>query len=178
MNAATKLPGELGPIHFVGIGGIGMSGIAEVLMTLGYTVQGSDAKRSKITDRLESLGATVFEGQRAENVGDAGVVVISTGSELREPGTELGHDSIYDGNSYLLAAAARAAGEIAYRVGIVPDDPRTFVDTLSDQLVRADLVVTSGGVSQGDYDVVKEALSSLGSVWFGPVAMQPVTAMS
>src|SRR5690606_19988508 len=77
MNAATKLPGELGPIHFIGIGGIGMSGIAEVLMTLGYTVQGSDAKRSRITDRLEALGATVFEGQRAENIGDAGVVVIS-----------------------------------------------------------------------------------------------------
>ena len=74
MNAATKLPLELGPIHFVGIGGIGMSGIAEVLITLGYAVQGSDAKRSKITDRLESLGATVFEGQRAENIGEAGVV--------------------------------------------------------------------------------------------------------
>jgi hypothetical protein len=47
MNAATKLPLELGPIHFVGIGGIGMSGIAEVLMTLGYRVQGSDAKASE-----------------------------------------------------------------------------------------------------------------------------------
>jgi molybdopterin molybdotransferase len=101
------------------------------------------------------------------------VVVISTGSELRDPGSSLGHDSIYDGNSYLLAAAARAAGAIAYRVGIVPDDPRTFTDALSDQLVRADLVVTSGGVSEGDFDVVKEALSSLGSVWFGGVAMQP-----
>ena len=88
MNAATKLPGELGPIHFVGIGGIGMSGIAEVLMTLGYTVQGSDAKRSKITDRLESLGATVFEGQRAENIGDAGVVVISTAIKKGNPELE------------------------------------------------------------------------------------------
>jgi molybdopterin molybdotransferase len=101
------------------------------------------------------------------------VVVISTGSELREPGSPLGHDSIYDGNSYLLAAAARTAGAIAYRVGIVPDDPRTFTDALSDQLVRADLVVTSGGVSQGDFDVVKEALGRLGTVWFGGVAMQP-----
>ena len=101
------------------------------------------------------------------------VVVISTGSELREPGTPLGRDSIYDGNSYLLAAAARAAGAIAYRVGIVPDDARAFTDALSDQLVRADLVVTSGGVSEGDFDVVKEALSALGSVWFGGVAMQP-----
>ncbi len=101
------------------------------------------------------------------------VVVISTGSELREPGAPLGHDSIYDGNSYLLAAAARTAGAIAYRVGIVPDDPRTFTDALADQLVRADLVVTSGGVSQGDFDVVKEALGRLGTVWFGGVAMQP-----
>lgn len=101
------------------------------------------------------------------------VVVISTGSELRDPGATLGHDSIYDGNSYLLAAAVRAAGATAYRVGIVPDEPRAFTEALSDQLVRADLVVTSGGVSEGDYDVVKAALSQLGTVWFGKVAMQP-----
>ena len=88
MNAATKLPGELGPIHFIGIGGIGMSGIAEVLMTLGYDVQGSDAKRSKITDRLESLGARIFEGQRAENIGEAGVVVISTAIRKGNPELE------------------------------------------------------------------------------------------
>jgi molybdopterin molybdotransferase len=101
------------------------------------------------------------------------VVIISTGAELREPGATLGHDSIYDGNSFLLAAAARQAGAIAYRVGIVSDQPRAFMDALSDQLVRADLVVTSGGVSMGDYDVVKEALAPLGTVWFGGVAMQP-----
>jgi molybdopterin molybdotransferase len=101
------------------------------------------------------------------------VVILSTGSELREPGTPLGHDSVYDGNSFLLAAAARQAGAIAYRVGIVPDQPRSFMSALNDQLVRADLVVTSGGVSMGDYDVVKEALRPLGTVWFGGVAMQP-----
>jgi len=101
------------------------------------------------------------------------VVVMSTGSELREPGSALGHDSVYDGNSFLLAAAARQAGAIAYRVGIVPDEPRAFLNALNDQLVRADLVVTSGGVSMGDYDVVKEALAPLGTVWFGGVAMQP-----
>ena len=88
MNAATKLPGELGPIHFVGIGGIGMSGIAEVLLTLGYRVQGSDLKRSKITDRLETLGATVFEGQRPENVTGAGVIVISTAIKKGNPELE------------------------------------------------------------------------------------------
>ncbi|PPB80142.1 UDP-N-acetylmuramate--L-alanine ligase [Albidovulum inexpectatum] len=87
MNAAaTKLPGELGPIHFVGIGGIGMSGIAEVLLTLGYRVQGSDAKASRITDRLQSLGATIFEGQRAENItDDVSVVVISSAIKKDNP---------------------------------------------------------------------------------------------
>lgn len=88
MNAATKLPGELGPIHFVGIGGIGMSGIAEVLMTLGYRVQGSDAKASKITERLVSLGATFFEGQRAGNLGEAAVVVISSAIKKGNPELE------------------------------------------------------------------------------------------
>jgi molybdopterin molybdotransferase len=82
------------------------------------------------------------------------LVIISTGAELREPGTSLGHDSVYDANSYMLAAAARTAGAIAYRVGIVSDDASEFRDALSDQLVRADLVVTSGGVSKGAYDVV------------------------
>ncbi|HSE72717.1 MAG TPA: gephyrin-like molybdotransferase Glp [Nocardioidaceae bacterium] len=101
------------------------------------------------------------------------VVIMSTGSELREPGTGLGHDSVYDANSYMLAAAARNAGAIAYRVGIVSDDPQEFADALSDQLVRADLVVTSGGVSKGQYDVVKETLAPLGTVHFGEVAMQP-----
>ena len=88
MNAATKLPGELGPIHFIGIGGIGMSGIAEVLMTLGYRVQGSDAKRSHITDRLERLGATIHEGQRAANLGEAAVVVVSTAIRKGNPELE------------------------------------------------------------------------------------------
>jgi molybdopterin molybdotransferase len=101
------------------------------------------------------------------------IVVLSTGSELREPGTSLGFDSIYDSNSFALAAAAKAADAIAYRVGIVTDDPQELTDTLSDQLVRADLVVTSGGVSKGDYDVVKDVLGRLGTVEFTEVAMQP-----
>ena len=85
MNAATKLPLELGPIHFVGIGGIGMSGIAEVLLNLGYRVSGSDARRSSITDRLEKLGANVFEGHAAANVAGAQVVVTSTAVRTDNP---------------------------------------------------------------------------------------------
>ncbi|MGH1459388.1 MAG: UDP-N-acetylmuramate--L-alanine ligase [Paracoccaceae bacterium] len=85
MNAATKLPGDVGPIHFVGIGGIGMSGIAEVLLNHGYVVQGSDLKTSKITDRLVKNGALVFEGQRAENLAGAEVVVISSAIKPGNP---------------------------------------------------------------------------------------------
>ncbi len=86
MNAAaTKLPTQLGPIHFVGIGGIGMSGIAEVLLNHGYAVQGSDLKASVITDRLEALGAKVFVGQKAENLAGADVVVISSAIKSGNP---------------------------------------------------------------------------------------------
>ncbi len=85
MNPATKLPQDVGPIHFVGIGGIGMSGIAEVLLNLGYRVQGSDLKTSKITDRLAGLGAEIFEGQRSENLQNAAVVVVSTAIKPGNP---------------------------------------------------------------------------------------------
>ena len=78
MNAATKLPTDIGPIHFTGIGGIGMSGIAEVLLNHGYRVQGSDLKAGPITDRLAEMGATIFVGQKAENLRGAEVVVISS----------------------------------------------------------------------------------------------------
>ncbi|WP_177208271.1 UDP-N-acetylmuramate--L-alanine ligase [Tropicimonas isoalkanivorans] len=85
MNAVTKLPTDVGPIHFVGIGGIGMSGIAEVLLTHGYTVQGSDLKASKITDRLQTLGARICIGQKEENLADAAVVVISSAIKPGNP---------------------------------------------------------------------------------------------
>ncbi len=85
MTPATKLPQDVGPIHFVGIGGIGMSGIAEVLLNLGYRVQGSDLKASKITDRLASLGAEIFVGQKAENLKNAAVVVTSTAIKPGNP---------------------------------------------------------------------------------------------
>ena len=78
MKKVTKLPGDIGAIHFVGIGGIGMSGIAEVLLDQGYLVQGSDLKASKITRRLEAMGALIHLGQKTENLGEAEVVVVST----------------------------------------------------------------------------------------------------
>ena len=85
MKSATKLPLDVGPIHFVGIGGIGMSGIAEVLLNHGYKVQGSDLKATRITDRLKKLGATIFEGQKAENLEGAAVIVISSAIKPGNP---------------------------------------------------------------------------------------------
>ena len=89
MNGTTKLPDRLGPIHFIGIGGIGMSGIAEVLLNIGYIVQGSDIAESKITTRLASAGAKIEFGQRSENVENAAVVVVS--SAIKPGNPELEH---------------------------------------------------------------------------------------
>ena len=72
-------------VHFIGIGGIGMSGIAEILLTLGYAVSGSDLRQSSITDRLVSLGATVFQGHAAANVVGSGVVVTSSAVNEQNP---------------------------------------------------------------------------------------------
>src|SRR6266508_1791019 len=80
-----RLPREIGPIHFVGIGGIGMSGIAEVLSNLGYTVQGSDASESGNVTRLREKGITVSVGHKAENVNGADVVVVSTAIKRDNP---------------------------------------------------------------------------------------------
>ncbi|MFC4327670.1 gephyrin-like molybdotransferase Glp [Streptomyces andamanensis] len=108
------------------------------------------------------------------------VVVLSTGSELVQPGEQLAGGQIHDSNSFALTAAARDAGAIGYRVGAVADDADTLRSTIEDQLVRADLLVTTGGVSVGAYDVVKEALSHVGDedepgggVEFRKLAMQP-----
>jgi UDP-N-acetylmuramate--alanine ligase len=88
-----KLPRDVGPIHFVGIGGIGMSGIAEVMMTLGYKVQGSDLTENYNTARLRKHGIDVVIGQAAENLKDAQVVVVSS--------------AVKDDNPELKAARAR-----------------------------------------------------------------------
>lgn len=101
------------------------------------------------------------------------VVVMSTGSELVEPGEPIAGGKIPDSNSFMLAAAAKAAGATAYRIGFVPDEPKQLITTIEDQLIRADMVITTGGVSVGAFDVVKEALGRLGTVSFDRVAMQP-----
>ncbi len=101
------------------------------------------------------------------------VVVMSTGTELVEPGAPMSPGLIPDSNGYMLTAAAQDAGALAYRAGPVPDEQRALTDTLEDQLVRADLIVTTGGVTAGTYDTMKAVLARLGTVDFTRVAMNP-----
>jgi UDP-N-acetylmuramate--alanine ligase len=147
MNAATKLPGDVGPIHFVGIGGIGMSGIAEVLLNLDYVVQGSDLKATKITDRLKATGATIFEGQRAENLEGAEVVVISSAikpgnSELDEA-RRLGLPVVR--RAEMLAELMRLKSNIA----VAGTHGKTTTTTMMAELMVAggfDPTVVNGGI--------------------------------
>lgn len=85
MNRRRPTPFDLGPVHFVGIGGIGMSGIAEIMLRVGYTVQGSDARASANTERLEKLGARIFIGQDPRNLEGASAVVYSTAIRPENP---------------------------------------------------------------------------------------------
>jgi molybdopterin molybdotransferase len=102
------------------------------------------------------------------------LVVLSTGDELTEPGSPIVPGRIWDSNSFMIAAAAREAGALAYRHAIVRDNPEDVLPAIEDQLGRADVLVTSGGVSMGgEHDVVKAALEQLGTISFRKVAMQP-----
>lgn len=101
------------------------------------------------------------------------VVVLGTGEELVEPGRPLNPGQIWDSNSFMLTAAAIEAGCEGYRYGFVGDDPDQVFEAIQDALVRADIVITSGGISMGAHDAVKEVLSRLGTVHFDKVAVQP-----
>jgi molybdopterin molybdotransferase len=101
------------------------------------------------------------------------IVVVATGDELREPGTSLAHGQIWESNSFMLTAAVVEAGGVGYRQATVEDEPTKVLEMLHDQLVRADAVVTTGGVSMGTRDVVKEVLAGTGTVDFHKVRMRP-----
>ncbi|QQM67155.1 molybdopterin molybdotransferase MoeA [Actinomyces weissii] len=101
------------------------------------------------------------------------VVVISIGDELVEPGTRRPLGDVYDANGHALASAVRDAGGQAFRVSAVPDEVRSLTEAIEDQLVRADVVVTSGGLSSGQGDTVKSVLAPLGTVRFDQVQMSP-----
>ncbi len=101
------------------------------------------------------------------------VVVLATGRDLSEPGVPLRPGHVSDATTYVLTSAARDAGADAYRVGIVSDEPRVLLDTIEDQLVRADAVVLAGRVGIGSSGALAETLSRLGQVELADVAMAP-----
>ena len=90
----SELAGDIGIIHFVGIGGIGMSGIAEVMKNLGYRVQGSDIAESPNVQRLQGRGVKVFVGHAAENIADAAVVVVSTAIKSGNPEVDAAREKL------------------------------------------------------------------------------------
>lgn len=101
------------------------------------------------------------------------VTVISTGNELVEPGGALGPGKIRDANSYALTALARETGALSNRQMFVRDDPEALREAFEGALIHSDVVVTSGGVSAGRYDFVKQVLAEMGDVAFRKVAMKP-----
>lgn len=101
------------------------------------------------------------------------VVVLATGDELLEPGEPTRPGAIRDANSYALTALARESGATAFRMPIVPDDHRQLQEAFEGALTQADLLVTTGGVSAGRYDYVKDVLAQLGDVRFSKVGIQP-----
>ncbi|MCC2317939.1 molybdopterin molybdotransferase MoeA [Cellulomonas chengniuliangii] len=101
------------------------------------------------------------------------VVIVSVGDELVEPGSARREGAVYEADGHALETAVRDAGASARRVGIVSDDRATLREALEDQLVRADLILTTGGLSEYAHDTVKDVLAPLGTVRFDHVAMTP-----
>lgn len=101
------------------------------------------------------------------------VVILSIGDEIIEPGQPARPGAVFDANGHALSTAVADAGAQTFRVAAVPDERATLAQTIEDQLVRADLLITTGGISYGSADTVREVLSSLGTVRFDSVAAFP-----
>ncbi len=101
------------------------------------------------------------------------VVIVSIGSELAEPGTPPRDGGVYESAGHALEAAVRDTGATPVRAGVVPDDRAVLSEALEDQLVRADVVVTTGGLSESQHDTLADVLAPLGTVRFDQVAMAP-----
>ncbi|MEM9146515.1 MAG: UDP-N-acetylmuramate--L-alanine ligase [Pseudomonadota bacterium] len=149
MNPPTALPLDIGPIHFVGIGGIGMSGIAEVLLNMGYSVQGSDIRESAIVARLRDLGARIAIGHAAEHIQGAGVCVISSAIRAGNPELEAAR-----ARSMPVVRRAEMLAELMrlrWNVAVAGTHGKTTTTSLVSALLDAggeDPTVINGGIIQ------------------------------
>lgn len=125
--------GKLRKLHFVGIGGIGMSGMAEMLFNLGYDITGSDLAQSEVTDHLEEIGIKVTIGHKAENVGDANLVVYSSAVPLDNPELEFARQKkiIIVRRAEMLAELMR----MKYSIGIAGTHGKTTTTSLIGQIM-------------------------------------------
>jgi UDP-N-acetylmuramate--alanine ligase len=139
-------------VHFVGIGGIGMSGIAEILLSQGFTITGSDLNKTEVTDRLESLGIKIYEGHSAENLKEADVVVFSSAVTLDNPEVKTAQERKIPviKRSEMLAECMR----MKYGIGIAGTHGKTTTTSM------VGLVLTEAGIDPTI--IVGGKLSSLG----------------
>src|SRR5215475_2232024 len=167
-------------IHMVGIGGIGMSGIAEVLLTLGYSVSGSDAKPSPITERLQNLGARIFQGHRAENVEGAHVLVVSSAIKSSNP-------EVVEAHKHKIPVIPRAEMlaelmRLKYGVAVAGAHGKTTTTSIVASVLaaahldptfviggRVNQAGTTARLGKGDYFVVEADESDRSFLLFSPV---------
>src|SRR3974377_2355968 len=167
-------------IHLVGIGGIGMSGIAEVLLTLGYSVSGSDVKPATITERLQDLGATIFEGHKAENIEGAHVVVVSSAVKSDNPEVVEAHKKKIPGvpRAEMLAELMR----LKYGIAVAGAHGKTTTTSMVASILaaahldptfvvggRVNQAGTTARVGRGEYFVVEADESDRSFLMFAPV---------
>ena len=167
-------------IHLVGIGGIGMSGIAEVLLTLGYSVSGSDVKPSTITERLQDLGATIFEGHQAENIEGAHVVVVSSAVKSDNPEVVEAHKKKIPviPRAEMLAELMR----LKYGIAVAGAHGKTTTTSMVASILaaahldptfvvggRVNQAGTTARVGKGEYFVVEADESDRSFLMFAPV---------
>src|ERR1700721_129448 len=167
-------------IHLVGIGGIGMSGIAEVLLTLGYSVSGSDTKPSNITERLQNLGATIHEGHKAINVQGAHVVVTSSAIRQDNPEVVEAHKKKIPviPRAEMLAELMR----LKYGIAVAGAHGKTTTTSLVASVLaaahldptfviggRVNQAGTTARLGKGDYFVVEAQESALSFLLLAPV---------
>src|SRR5262249_205258 len=167
-------------IHLVGIGGIGMSGIAEVLLTLGYSVSGSDTKLSALTERLQDLGATIYEGHKAANVTGAHVVVISSAIKADSPEVVEAHKRKIPviPRAEMLAELMRLKYALAVGGALGKTTPTSLVGSILTVAHLDPTFVVGGKVNQagstarlgkGEYFVVEADESDRSFLLFAPV---------